>query len=89
MAEVIFTANIQRFVECPHAYSDGHDVRTVLDDIFRENPRARSYILDDQGALRKHIAVFVNGRLVRDRTTLSERVPQDSRVYVMQALSGG
>ncbi len=89
MPKVVFTANIQRLVECPQARAEGDDVRTVLDNVFRENPRARGYILDDQAALRKHVAVFVNRVLVRDRIKLSDRVPEDATVYVMQALSGG
>jgi hypothetical protein len=89
MPKVIFTANIQRLVECPQADVEGGDVRTVLDAVFGANPRARGYILDDQSALRKHIAVFVDRKLVRDRAGLSDAVPDGGTVYVMQALSGG
>jgi len=89
MPKVVFTANIQRLVECPDSIADGEDVRTVLDSVFNANPRARSYILDDQAALRKHIAVFVDRVLVRDRIRLSDPVPENGTVYVMQALSGG
>ena len=89
MPKVVFTANIQRLVECPDCIADGKDVRTVLDSVFNANPRARSYILDDQAALRKHIAVFVDRVLVRDRIRLSDPVPENGTVYVMQALSGG
>ena len=43
--------------------------------------------LDDQGVLRKHMVVFVNGNAIGDRATLSDPVPKDAEVYVMQALS--
>jgi molybdopterin synthase sulfur carrier subunit len=89
MPKVVFTANIQRLVECPDSIAGGKDVRTVLDGVFNANPRARGYILDDQAALRKHIAVFVDRVLVRDRIKLSDPVPENGTVYVMQALSGG
>lgn len=89
MPRVVFTANIQRLVECPPSDVEGADVRTVLDNTFRLNPAARGYILDDQSALRKHIAVFVDRVLVRDRIRLSDKVPDNGTVYVMQALSGG
>lgn len=52
----------------------------------RSNP---GYIVDDQGALRKHLAVFIDGRPIRDRQRLSDALAADSRVYVVQALSGG
>ena len=89
MPRVVFTANIQRLVACPEAIVAGHDVRSVLENVFTENPAARGYIFDDQAGLRKHVAVFVDRVLVRDRIGLSDPVPQSGTVYVMQALSGG
>jgi sulfur-carrier protein len=89
MARVVFTANIQRFVLCPEVEAEGATVRDVLEKVFADNPRARSYVLDDQSALRKHIAVFVDGAMIRDRTCLSDPVGAASAVYVFQALSGG
>lgn len=89
MAKVIFTANIQRHVVCPEAEASGSTVRDVLDKVFADNPQARSYVLDDQQALRRHITIFVDGRMIRDRTRLADAVGETSTVYVFQALSGG
>lgn len=89
MPRVVFTANIQRHVACPETVVDGADVRTALENVFAGNPAARGYILDDQSALRKHIAVFVDKALVRDRVALSDPAPPGATIYVMQALSGG
>ncbi len=89
MARVVFTPNIQRHVECPEAEAGGGSVREVLDNLFAANPQARSYVLDDQAALRRHMAIFVDGRAVRDRTRLSDPVSAGSTIYVFQALSGG
>ena len=89
MAKVIFTPNVQRHVECPEAEAAGQTVREVLDKVFAENPQARSYVLDDQAALRKHMTIFVDGRMIRDRARLSDSVGEASRIYVFQALSGG
>jgi hypothetical protein len=61
----------------------------VLDAVFAGNPRARGYVLDDQGALRKHMVIFIDGGTIRDRQTLSDTVAEDAELYVMQALSGG
>ena len=87
--QVTFTANIQRHVTCPPKTVVGRTVNEVLDSVFALNEKARGYVLDDQGGLRKHMVVFVNGQPVRDRTTLSDAVPDGAEVYVMQALSGG
>jgi sulfur-carrier protein len=89
MARVVFTQNIQRHVECPETEAGGGSVREVLDNVFAGNPQARSYVLDDQAALRRHMTVFVDGRAVRDRVRLSDPVAAGSTVYVFQALSGG
>ena len=60
-----------------------------LDAVFAIQPTLRGYVLDDQGALRRHVAVYVNGAAVRDRTRLSDPLGSDDEVYVFQALSGG
>lgn len=89
MPRVVFTQNIQRHVACPPCEVAGGSVREVLDAVFAANERARGYVLDEHGAVRKHMIVFVNGEMIRDRETLSDPVPPNGEVYVMQALSGG
>jgi sulfur-carrier protein len=89
MALVTFTQNIQRHVACPDTTVPGRTVREVLEHVFADNPRARSYVLDDQAALRRHMAIFIDGHLIRDRTGLSDAVTDTSRIAVFQALSGG
>lgn len=89
MATVNFTQNIQRHVKCPETDADGGTVREVLDAVFDGNPRARGYVLDEQGALRKHMVIFVNGVAIHDRDHLTDRVAANDEIYIMQALSGG
>ena len=89
MAQVSFTENLQRHLSCPAAVGEGDTVSAVLQDVMRGNPRLRSYLLDDQGRLRQHVAVFVNDRPVNDRLGLSDPVGQADEVFVFQALSGG
>ena len=89
MARVVFTSNIQRHVICPDADAAGQTVREVLENVFAENSQARSYVLDDQSALRKHMTIFVDGQMVRDRKLLEDAVSETSIIHVLQALSGG
>ena len=89
MARVTFTQNLQRHVQCPPTEAAGVTVREVLERVFAQNERARGYVLDDQGAARKHVVVFVDGEQIRDREHLRDSVRPNSEIYIMQALSGG
>src|SRR3989304_5661849 len=89
MARVTFTHTIQRHFPCPPAAADGRTVGEAVERVVAANPAARESVLDDQGAVRRHMVVFVNGRQITDRTRLSDPVPADGEVCVMQALSGG
>ena len=89
MPRVVFTVNLERHVACPPATAAGRTVREVLDAIFATNERARGYVLDEHGALRHRMVIFVDGSMIRDRAGLSDAVLPGSEVYVMQALSGG
>lgn len=61
----------------------------ALDAYFAAAPKVRSYIVDDQGRLRRHVAVFIDGELLVDKKDLCRTVAATSEIYVMQALSGG
>jgi hypothetical protein len=89
VAQVTFTQNLQRHVACPPEEAPGATVREVLDRYFERHPRVRGYVLDEQGALRRHVVLFLDGQQIRDRAGLGERVSAGSSLYVMQALSGG
>ncbi|MFP6561917.1 MoaD/ThiS family protein [Paraburkholderia sp. B3] len=89
MAHLFFAASIQRHIATPEHEVDARTLGEALAAVFAAQPRLRGYILDDQGSLRKHLAVFVDGRPVRDRQHLSDSLGEQSRVYVVQALSGG
>lgn len=89
MAEVTFTPNLKRHVDCPTVVVAGATVAEVLAAVFAANPRLRGYVVDDQGALRKHMVVFIDGQQIVDRDRLADPVGPRSELYVMQALSGG
>jgi hypothetical protein len=89
VATVSFTPNLERHVECPTKSVEGATVREVLDRVFAENPKLRGYVVDEQGALRHHMLIFVDGEQITDRAKLSDPVRSNSELYVMQSLSGG
>lgn len=61
----------------------------ALDELFAQHPRLRGYVLDERGAVRHHVAIFVDGVAIRDKQRLHQPLAPQSEVYVMQALSGG
>lgn len=89
MARIVFTDNLQRHVACPPLTVEGHTLSEALAAAFRGNTRARAYVLDDQGEIRKHVVIFIDGVMVKDRRHLSDTVSSASEIYIMQALSGG
>jgi hypothetical protein len=89
MPRVIFTGNLQRHVSCPPCVVIGATAREALEGAFVLYPKARGYVLDEHGALRHHMVVFVDGRAVSDRRGLCDAVTEAGEVWVMQALSGG
>lgn len=89
MPRVAFTANLQRHLSCPDRTVPGSSVRAVMEAVFLLEPRLRSYILDDQDRVRRHVAVYVNGERIADRERLSDPVCESDEVFVFQALSGG
>jgi molybdopterin converting factor small subunit len=89
MPRVTFTANLQRHLDVPTVTAGGGTVGEVLGEVFAQKPLLRSYIVDDQGRLRRHVNVFVNAQMIADRDGLSDAVRPDDEVFVFQALSGG
>lgn len=65
------------------------ELRAVLEALFQAEPRLRAYVVDNQGAIRRHVAVFVDGLAVTDRSRLAVPVPDGAEIHLLQALSGG
>lgn len=69
---------------------DGQTLHEALDAAFKHCPSLRGYVVDEHGALRHHVAVFIDGQALRDKTDLrATAVAADAEIYLLQALSGG
>ena len=89
MPTISFTANLRRHLPVPDFEVDGASVREALRAVFALHPQLESYLVDEQGRLRKHVNVFVNGSMVKDRLAPSDPLGPGDKIWVMQALSGG
>ncbi len=89
MVTVEFAASLRRHVDCvPQRVPDG-DLRGALDAALVAAPALAPYVFDDQHNVRKHVAVFINQEMLRERTQLDLILQDGDRVLVIQALTGG
>ncbi len=90
MVSIKFTHALKRFYpDLQPLESQANLVSEVIGEVEDRYPGIRNYILDDQGRVRKHVNIFVDGKMIADREQLSDRLEANSEVYIMQALSGG
>ena len=89
MARVTFTPHLQRFLDAPPREVVAPTVAAALAQVFADNPRLRGYVVDERGAVRQHVTIFVDDAPILDRATLTDAVGEQSEIYVLQALSGG
>ena len=89
MATIRFTSHLVRHRPAPVLQAVGDTVAEVLALGFDGDDLLRSYVLDEQGRLRKHVNIYLDGVLIGDRLRLSDAVGPASEIYVLQALSGG
>ena len=89
MAKVHFTSNLRRHVDCPAVEVAASQLHEALDQAFAKNERLKTYVLDDQGHLRKHMRILIDGQAIADLEKFKDAVKPGSEIWVMQALSGG
>lgn len=89
MSTVEFAPALTRHVPCAPQQVQAGTLRAALDAAFLAAPALRSYVLDEQGNVRKHVAVFVNAQMIASRSALDIPLRSQDKVMVIQALSGG
>jgi sulfur-carrier protein len=90
MAHVTYTAHLARyFPALREGPVEAQTVAELVAGLERAHPGLASYLVDERGALRKHVNIFVGSRPVRDRERLSDALDANQRVFIAQALSGG
>ncbi|MCO5169512.1 MAG: MoaD/ThiS family protein [Planctomycetes bacterium] len=90
MPRVQFTRHLVRFFPALRdGEFEGRTLAEVVAAVDRANPGLAGYVLDDRGAVRKHVNVFIGDDLLRDRERLDEPLPAGATVSIFQAFSGG
>jgi hypothetical protein len=89
MASVQFTSHLRQVAPVDTLTVGGATLRGALDEVFARHPLVKSYLLDDQERLRRHVVIFCDGARVGGGDDLARPISATSEIYVLQALSGG
>ena len=89
MVTVNFASSLQRHKPCPAQQVGAGSLAQVLGEAMQAEPGLDRYVLDDQGHIRKHVAVFVNKDMHLPRHNLTRLVAAGDTVLVIQCLTGG
>jgi sulfur-carrier protein len=83
---VLIPSALQSYTGGPWVEADGTTVAEVLADLDRSYPGIRFRMVDEQGAIRRHMRLFYRREMVFD---LSTPLAPDGELMIVQALSGG
>ena len=91
MQTIKFTQALKRFYpDLGELEMEVETLEEVINKLDQQFKGIKNYILDDQGILRQHVNIFVNGKMIEDREELSDSISEeDCEIFIMQALSGG
>jgi molybdopterin synthase sulfur carrier subunit len=96
MPKIVLASQLARWVREASATAgetaldvDGATLGAALEAVFAQHPKLKSYVLDEHGHVRHHVAVFIDGHSIADKTTLDHALAPRAEVYLLQALSGG
>jgi len=64
---------------------DGTSVGQVLRELEHQHPKITGWVLDEQGRVRRHVNVFVDGERVKEDAP----VEPDATLHVLPSISGG
>jgi len=92
MATIELTQHLYRFfphLEGREIVVQADSVADAVAELEKLAPGFAFYICDERGQMRPHVNIFIGNELVKDRRTLSDPVTDDTRIFILQALSGG
>ncbi|MGE0633873.1 MAG: MoaD/ThiS family protein [Pseudobdellovibrionaceae bacterium] len=88
MVKVQLTANLQKYYPQAQFEMDANSVLDLLSKMDLVQKQFSTYILEDDKSVRKHVNIFIDGKLL-PKTETKTALKNGSTVHIMQALSGG
>lgn len=90
MAKITFTSALKRFYPTLEPVQiEGASVAEILALLENKHIGLTDFLIDEHGALRQHINIFIGDKMLIDRDSLSDRVGEHDEILIFQALSGG
>ena len=84
--QVLIPTALRSYTKASRVAAEGVTLGGLLADLERQYPGIRFRLVDEQGQLRPHMRVFINGLAVRD---LAWALRPEDDVSIVLALSGG
>ena len=69
--------------------ADGATVLEIIEDLERNHPGMRERILDESGALRRFVNLYLDDEDVRFLKGIDTEVPEGARISIIPAVAGG
>lgn len=90
MANISFTSALKRFYPTLEPMEiKGDSIAEILALLEKTHAGLTDFLIDEQGALRQHINIFIGEKMLTDRDKLTDRVEERDEILIFQALSGG
>jgi molybdopterin converting factor small subunit len=84
--KVLIASPLRPYTGASEVEAEGATLGALLDDLDRRYPGIRFRMIDEQGQVRRHMRIFVDGTQVFD---LAHALAGGEEVCIVQALSGG
>lgn len=90
MPNLEFTSQLAQHVGCPANQTvAASTLSDALELMFSQFPALRDYVMQTDGTLQQHVAIFIDGQMLPHGESLDVVVDDSSQIFVMQALAGG
>ena len=89
-SQIKIPSPLRRFTDGQSSVSvEGTTVSEVLQNIFNQYPEIRGHLLDENGAIRNFVNIYVNGIDVREQDNLGTPVSPGTDIRIIPAIAGG
>ena len=90
MTKIKFTQALNRFFpDLKDLDVEAKQLSDVIVEINQHFPGLSNYILEENGSLREHLNIYLDGEVIMDRFGLSDNIDKKREIVIFQAISGG